>query len=84
MDRVRFLEIAQKHGLKPGKKDNPASSLKAMKKELEDYFDTPEGQFALANAPMCMRYEVGPGGEVVAKEKNRATVIETLLSEFGG
>jgi hypothetical protein len=84
MNRDQLLEKANKHGLKPVKKDNPVSSLKAMRKELEDYFDTPEGREALARAPKSMLATVDGDDHVMMHETTKELAVKLLLSEFGG
>lgn len=84
MDRVKLHSIANKHGLKPGKKDNPVSSIQKMKKELEAYFDTPEGLEALARAPRSMLATVDGNDHVMMHETTKELAVKLLLSEFGG
>ncbi len=84
MDRVKLQGIANKHGLKPGKKDNPVSSLQKMKKELEDYFDTPEGREALARAPKSLLATVDGNDQVMMHQTTKELAVKLLLSEFGG
>jgi hypothetical protein len=83
MNRDQLLEKANKHGLKPGKK-NPGSSLQKMEKELEDYFDTPEGREALARAPKSMLATVYGNDHIMMHETTRELAVKLLLSEFGG
>jgi hypothetical protein len=84
MKRDQLLEKANKHGLKPGGKKPPVSSLAKLRKELEDYFDTPEGRESLARAPKSMLATVDGNDQVMMHETTKELAVRLLLSEFGG
>lgn len=84
MDRVKLHSTANKHGLKPGKKNNPVSAVQKTRKELEAYFDTPEGREALARAPRSMLATVDGNDQVMMHETTKELAVKLLLSEFGG
>lgn len=73
MNREQLKELAERCGHDPVK----------IRAELEAYFDTPEGQRALDNAPSRMLYTTGNDG-VTAHETNKELVITLLMQEFKG
>ncbi|GFP34102.1 hypothetical protein HKBW3S42_02442, partial [Candidatus Hakubella thermalkaliphila] len=58
-------------------------NIQTMRKELETYFDTPEGREALARAPRCMLATVDGNDEVMLHETTKTLAIQLLLAEFG-
>lgn len=68
MNRTELFKRAKKHGHQPGKK-MPERGKANLKKELIDYFKTPEGQRAFGLAPSWLL------------KKSPEEVAELLLSE---
>ncbi|MBT9169067.1 MAG: hypothetical protein DDT19_02419 [Syntrophomonadaceae bacterium] len=66
------------------KRGQKLPNLRTMRKELEAYFDTPEGREALARAPRCMLVTVDGNNEVMMHETTKALAIQLLLAEYGG
>ncbi len=81
MKRDHLIQIAKQHGWGRGKK-TPASSLQKIRKELEEYFDTPEGREALARAPRSMLYTTDGSNEIMAHETTKDLAVKLLLQEF--
>ncbi len=73
MDRVRLLKIAKECN------KNPA----CIKKHLEAYFNTPEGQEALEQAPRQMLY-TSRGDNISGHQTTRELAISLILQEFQG
>lgn len=74
------MELAKKHGHKPGKK--PSKAVKdRVRQELEAYFDTPEGQQALKEAPrIWLPDPSNKEGRMAAM--TRKIAVESLLEEL--
>ena len=70
MSRNDFLNRAKKHGHDPeNNKKITAEGRRNFKQELLDYFNSPEGQEDIANAPLWHR------------EKPVEEIVELLLQE---
>jgi len=90
MKRDELLKMVKRNGWERGKKAS-FSTLEKMRQELEAYFDTEEGKYALSRAPRCMLYTseaVGDssdvGMEMRAFETTKELAVRLILSEFGG
>jgi len=78
--RDQFMELAKKHGYKPGKKP-PKTVKDKMRQELEAYFDTPEGQQVLKEAPRIWLPDAANSeGRMAAM--TRKIAVEALLEEL--
>lgn len=73
MNRAELKELAERCG----------HDLVKLRAEMEAYFDSPEGQMDLDNAPRAMLYTAGEDG-VTAHETNKELVISLLMQEFKG
>jgi hypothetical protein len=74
--------MADKHGYKRGRKAS-AQCLRGIRKELSEWLDSPEGEYALQSAPRCMLYTVD-NDNVIGHEKRKDLVLDLLMREFGG
>jgi len=91
MKRDELLKMVKRNGWERGKKAS-FSTLEKMRQELEAYFDTEEGKYALSRAPRCMLYTSeavgsssdGVGMEMRAFETTKELAVRLILSEFGG
>jgi len=79
MNRTQLFGLAHATGWRKNEKAS-ANVKQNIKKKLEDYFDTPEGQALLKKAPRCVLYDSDGRGYAPGKD----LVIKQLLREFEG
>lgn len=70
MDRTELYKVAK------------GKTLDQLRAELEKYFNTPEGEAALDEAPPWMLYTVQSNNEVVRHKKTAALIVDLLIEEF--
>jgi hypothetical protein len=71
MDRAALLHLARKHGFREGsepwargkKRPLVGSGLEELRKELKEYFEAPDGQAAISQAPGWLRQK--PVDEII-------------------